>query len=202
MNQSYAEQIDRHRSARRRELLSASSKALAELGIRKATMEQIAGEVGVSKVVLYRYFGSKDKLVHAVLDEIVDDFLQAEAEEAEWWTDRVRRTLSVARENPDALKLLIRHAAHDPEFGYHLERLVDALVERSEERITEIRGDRSSVLGNTRFLARTIMSFFLDAYVRWIDEGPTEHDDEFLEWITRSVRAISYYWAGENPPTE
>jgi len=201
MSETYAEQIDRHRVTRRRKLLSAAAEALADLGIRQATMEQIAAKVGVSKVILYRYFGAKDKLVHAVLEEVVDDFLEADEEDAEWWTDRVRRTLRVARANPAGLKLLVRHAAHDPEFGLHLDRLVDALVARAAERVTEIRGPEQHTLADTRFLAQTIMAFFLDSYVRWIDDGPSDRDDEFLEWVTRSVRALSYYWAGENPPS-
>lgn len=201
MAKNYSELLQEHRVQRREQLLLAAADTLDERGIRNTTMEQVAQRAGVSKVVLYRYFGAKDKLVHAVLDEVVDAILAADQEEAAWWTERVRRTLPVARRHAAAFRLLVRHASHDPEFGVHFERLATALVTRVEERQLAILGPITDAVvpGEGRVFAESLTHFLLDAYVRWIDMGDEANDELFLEWITNSVRAMAYYWRGQEP---
>lgn len=162
-------------------------------------MDQVASQAGVSKVILYRYFKSKDALVHAVLDEVVEAILAADREEAAWWTDRLKRTLPVAREHAAAMKLLVRHAGHDPVFGCHLERLSAALVEAVLERETAILGPEQDVLGASAIMAEAVTAFMLDSYVRWIDQGDPDRDEQFVDWITKSVRSIVYHWRGLQP---
>jgi AcrR family transcriptional regulator len=64
-----------HRTARREELVAAAAAAIAELGP-DAHLADLATAAGVSKPVLYRYFGDKDELLVAttrwVADQIVD----------------------------------------------------------------------------------------------------------------------------------
>lgn len=200
MTATYSQLMEEHRSQRREALLRVAADALLENGLHQTTMDQIAAGAGVSKVVLYRYFGSRDKLVHAVLDDIVEEILRADQEPAEWWTERVRRTLALSRNNVSAIKLLVRHAAHDPEYGRHFERLTAALVERVEERQQEILGDAGQLPTDKPLLAEAITAFLLDAYVRWMDEGDPDAEEAFLGWLTRSIRAMAFYWRGLEPP--
>lgn len=199
MGTTYSEMIDAHRVQRREQLLRAAAEVFEQSGIRQSTMDQVAARAGVSKVILYRYFKSKDALVHAVLDEVVEAILVADREEARWWTDRVRRTLPVAREHAAAMKLLVRHAAHDPTFARHLEQLSAALVQAVIERETDILGPEESAPGPTLIMAEAVTTFMLDSYVRWIDQGDPGRDEQFLDWITKSVRSIVYHWRGLRP---
>lgn len=200
MGKSYTVQMEEHRAARRRAFLAAAAKTLAEKGIRQTIMDDVAAAAGVSKMVLYRYFESKESMVHAVLEHVVDKLLAADAEDAEWWTERVRHTLEVVRANRDPFLLLARHASHDPVFGVHYKRLFDALVARVLERQIEILGADRATPVNGLFLAETTTALFLDTYARWTENGLAENDQAFLDWLTRSVRALSYYWGGEAPP--
>lgn len=200
MEPSYSEMMEAHRERRREHLLLAAADVMDARGLRQATMDQIAEGAGVSKIVLYRYFKSKDALVHAVLDDIVDGILDADsAEPGMWWAARMRLTLKVARTRGSAMRLLIRHAAHDPVFGVHFERLTAALIARIEERQVEILGPGDMVAGKIGVLDASIAAFMLDAYVRWIDSGRPEEDERFLEWLGKSVRAMVYYWRGLTP---
>lgn len=200
MEPSYSEMMDAHRERRRGHLLLVAADVIEARGLRQATMDQIAEGAGVAKVVLYRYFKSKDALVHAVLGDVVDGILDADAAEpAIWWTDRMRLTLKVARTHGSAMRLLVRHAAHDPVFGSHFERLTAALIARIEERQVEILGPGDAVAGKIGVLDASIAAFMLDAYVRWIDSGTPAEDERFLEWLGRSVRAMVYYWRGLTP---
>lgn len=199
VTQTYNEMMSAHRERRREQLLIAAAAELNERGIRQVTMNQVAQRAGVSKVILYRYFKSKDNLVHAVLEAIVDALLTADMIETDWWTGRLRHTLKVAREHGSAMQLLVRHASHDPEFGVHFDRLSHALAMRIEQRQADILGPVSEGPGDIHILSQTITAFLLDAYVRWIDATRPERDEEFLMWITRSVRAMIYYWRGLEP---
>jgi len=199
MEQSYAEMMDAHRERRREHLLLAAGAVLEARGLRQATMDQVAEGAGVAKMVLYRYFKSKDALVHAVLGGAVDALLDADSADAGWWTERMRLTLQVARRHAPALRLLVRHASHDPVFGVHFERLTDALVARIEERQAEILGPGQRAAGEIGVLDASIAAFMLDAYVRWIESGTPDEDERFLEWLGQSVRAMVYYWRGLKP---
>ncbi|MDZ7893653.1 MAG: helix-turn-helix domain-containing protein [Sphingobium sp.] len=199
MEQSYSDLMDAHRERRRERLLLAAADVMDARGLRQSTMDQIAEGAGVAKVVLYRYFKSKDALVHAVLEEAANALLTADSAEAGWWTQRMRMSLRVAREHASAIRLLVRHASHDPVFGIHFERLTAALIARIEERQVEILGPGSPVAGEVGVLDASIAAFMLDAYVRWIENGNPQEDERFLEWLGQSVRAMVYYWRGLKP---
>lgn len=199
MEQSYSDLMDAHRERRRERLLLAAADVMDARGLRQSTMDQIAEGAGVAKVVLYRYFKSKDALVHAVLEEAVNALLTADSAEAGWWTQRMRMSLRVARDHASAIRLLVRHASHDPVFGIHFERLTAALIARIEERQVEILGPGAPVVGEIGVLDASIAAFMLDAYVRWIENGNPQEDERFLEWLGQSVRAMVYYWRGLKP---
>jgi AcrR family transcriptional regulator len=202
MEKTYSEVLDEHRAQRHEHFLKTAAKVFAENGIRRTSMEQLASAAGISKVVLYRYFRNKKTLVDAVLESIVDDMLEADNREADWWTQRVQRTLAVARNNPDAVKLLLRYAQHDPEYEAHFERIKRALTERSMERVVDVMGEPEEMPADLSLLAETVTAFFLDSYMRWIETGSPERDPQFLDWLTRSVRAMTYYWFGAPLPKD
>lgn len=55
-------------SKKREMILDAAMKSMLEHGYRKTTLEDIAGELGLTKTALYYYFKSKDDLVLALAD--------------------------------------------------------------------------------------------------------------------------------------
>jgi AcrR family transcriptional regulator len=55
------------RAERERQMLDVAEEVFAELGYRSVSMEEIADRCGVSKPMLYEYFGSKDGLLRAAI---------------------------------------------------------------------------------------------------------------------------------------
>lgn len=58
----------RGRTDRREELLAAAARRFVAVGIRRATMEDIAREARAGKATLYRHFANKDAVVDALLE--------------------------------------------------------------------------------------------------------------------------------------
>jgi AcrR family transcriptional regulator len=73
---------DRRGTARER-LLDAAARVFAERGYRGASVEDVAAEAGVTKGALYWNFKSKEDVLFALLEERVDQRVQALIEHAE-----------------------------------------------------------------------------------------------------------------------
>jgi len=55
--------------------LKAAATVFAKRGFQKTLMEDIAGQAGIGKGTIYRYFKSKDDLYFSILDQSVEDLL-------------------------------------------------------------------------------------------------------------------------------
>lgn len=197
MTTAYAEMLEDHRTERRARLLAKAAEAIDHHGLRSVTIDAIADHVGVSKVVLYRYFGSKAGLIDAVLADMVEALLGLDDMPVQWWTERLPHTLALAREKRHALRVLLRQTPKDPRFGGHLDYLHAVLATRTTRRIEQALGASTGATpGDLSMLTRLISSFLLDAYLRWVDEGDPAQEALFLNWIIDTVRFMTRQWCG------
>jgi AcrR family transcriptional regulator len=67
----------RDRAAREREILDAAERIFGDRGYQGTSMDEIAAEVGVSKPLIYQYYGSKDGLFLACLSRLRAQLLDA-----------------------------------------------------------------------------------------------------------------------------
>ena len=92
-------QRDSQTEQRRDAVLNAACEIFAKYGYRKASMQDIAEAAGLSKSVVFKYFGTKEQLYRAVFvmasEAIakVDNTARAERQEAENVFDTMRRTV-------------------------------------------------------------------------------------------------------------
>ena len=179
-----------HREQRRMQFIQSAAAALAQDGIHNTRMSDVATAAGVSKIVLYRYFESKGHLVHAVLEHVVDQVLTADDLPVDQWSDRLQNTLTTIRNIPGGMRLLVRFAANDPEFGHHYQRLKTALQERTDTRISAILGDQITRIP-VSFISEAVTTFLIEAYVLHLENTEPLDDTDFLDWVVRSVTAIA-----------
>jgi hypothetical protein len=87
-------------------------------------------------------------------------------------------TFAVARELPDAYRLLHRHAAREPEFAGN----VRDLVEQEAQRIEALLANVADPLVRD-WMARLVANAVSTAFLEWLDIGDPARDDEMVERV-------------------
>ncbi len=71
----------RHRAdvadLRRLEIIAAARELYEEKGLSKTSVQDITNRVGVTRTLFYHYFSDKDAVTLAVLDDYIDDYVEA-----------------------------------------------------------------------------------------------------------------------------
>lgn len=129
-------------------ILKAAELVFAEAGCAGATVADIADKAGLPKANIHYYFGTKEDLYRAVLDNVLRmwlvpiDAIQPGADPAEALTAYVTAKLEVSRARPHASKVFANEILHGAEqlqsfIADDLKRLVDAKAEVIENWIAE-----------------------------------------------------------------
>jgi len=181
------------RAQRQAAILRGAATAFVTKGFASTAMEEVAAASGITKEIVYRHFASKDALYRAVLDGTVQQ-LQTELA-------RVRRTahtgagiralLAVGRAQPDALRLLLRQAAREPEFADY----VYAVRARVIQRVLQRRGHPDPLL--QRWAVEVAVSHVWDAVLTWMEVGDPARDEEFAQRCSAGVNALWSAWNAE-----
>jgi AcrR family transcriptional regulator len=152
-------------------------------------MEDVAAACGVTKLIVYRHFGTKEELYRAILQQVFDrlgEELRAGLANPPTRGLGARTQLTVARENPDGYTLLWRHAAREPQFAAYAASVRSLSVDVVAQLLRIDSGD--AVLD--RWKAETLFSWLVEATLAWLDTGTPDRDTEFLDHTTSAYRAL------------
>jgi AcrR family transcriptional regulator len=165
--QAAAEPATRLRRAERREqILDAATRAFGRAGFTATSLDDVAAEAGVTRVILYRHFESKADMYRAVLDRAGARVAEAVGLD-EYGDDAIPSLVAAAAADPDGFRLLFRHAAREPEFR----DLVDGLSAGSVE---IARRNLEPLLPPGPWLdwaSRLIPAITIEAVIAWLDAG-------------------------------
>lgn len=184
------------RADRQAQLLGAAATAFARAGFAATSMDDVAAEAGVTKLIVYRNFESKEELYRSVLDGVserlrdvwVREIARPEPERHGFTT---RALLLVARENPDGFRLLAVHAAREPQFA----PLADAFAERARGVAEQLIGDMIPDPALKAWAGQVIVQYLVSGVLAWLDLGDPARDDEFVERATEGMFAMFLSWA-------
>lgn len=179
-----------HRRARKAEFIKEAAKVFLELGLRDATMDDVAAHLGVSKVVVYRYFTSKEDLVDSILENMTMKLLEQDRLPFAGYETALRRTTRVAREDPAAFLLLARDAKFDPVFSCHHRAVWEGVTERLVQAFRDWGLDDHYA----RMSGEAMMAYVLNVQVHWIEHGSAERDEEFEAWAAQGAHALDRQW--------
>jgi AcrR family transcriptional regulator len=159
------------RAERREQLLAAATQAFARTGFAATSLDDIAEQAGISRVLLYRHFDSKTDLYRAVLDRAIRR-LTAAVGTRDYTYASIDALLGAAAEDPDGFRLLFHHAAREPEFRQQMDRFHRAMVATARRELAKIIPDRAWA----QWSAQLAPVVAIEAVMAWLDAGQPDPD--------------------------
>jgi len=172
------------RAERRQQILDAATRAFARTGFAATSLDDIAAEAGVSHVILYRHFASKADLYRTVLDRACTRLSETVGTD-QFDDSSIPNLLQAAAADPDAFRLLFRHAAREPEFRDVIDFIRLASTEIAQRNLAE------RILDGPwqQWAARLVPTVTLEAVIAWLDAGQPD-PERAAEHIGRAIEAV------------
>lgn len=160
------------RPERRRALVAAATRAFAKDGFAATSLEDVAAEAGVSKVLIYRHFDTKAELYQAALDEVANQLVQATGAPDKLSPNSLAGLAKVARDNPDGFRLFFRHSGREPEFREHADWLRAAMAKTAEPYLRQVVKDEARL----RWASAVVPAVVIESLLAWLDSGAPDPD--------------------------
>lgn len=186
------------RDERHASILRGAAVAFARGGFAGTSMDDVAAAVGVTRLIVYRHFESKEDLYRAVLQQVFDAHAAAFVAGVQARDPRAIGAgshLSVARDLPEGYVLLWRHAAREPQFAAYARELRERAVSAARVLLASA-GPTSADKVLERWAAEAIIGFIVESVLAWLDDGDPERDDELLDLVTAGIGAMRAAWFG------
>lgn len=172
------------RAERREQILRAATEAFARSGFAATSLDDVAREAGVTRMVVYTHFESKTALYQAVLDRM-RTLLDSATGAPDYVDFSVEALLAVAAAEPAGFRLIFHHAAREPEFRDQ--------VERFRATGTDIfRRYGAAGIPDPAWLewaCHLVPTVTMEAVIAWLDAGQPDVRSAAVR-ISRAVRGI------------
>ena len=181
------------RAQRHAAILQGAATAFATKGFASTAMEEVAAASGITKEIVYRHFASKEELYRAVLEgarQCMKAELARVRQEAGSGAG-IRALLAVGRAHPDALRLLLIHAAREPEFADYAHDIRSRWINW----VLQHRQHDDPLFH--RWAAQVAVSHIWNAVLTWLNVGDPARDEEFARRCLAGVHAL---WEAWNAP--
>ncbi|MGH3392176.1 MAG: TetR/AcrR family transcriptional regulator [Actinomadura sp.] len=159
------------RAERRAQILDAATRAFARAGFAATSLDDVAAEAEITRVMLYRHFDSKADMYRAVLDRACARLAETVGT-GDFDDDAIPALVGAAATDPDAFRLLFRYAAREPEFR----ELIDTLTAAAEEIARRGLATRIPDGPWMDWAARLIPAITIEAVIAWLDAGQPDPD--------------------------
>lgn len=156
------------RAQRREQILTAATEAFARSGFAATSLDDIATQAGITRVILYRHFDSKVDLYQAVLDRMCARLEANVAEPVGGFTDAsIDGLLRAALESPAGFRLLFQHALREPEFKERIEKFRSDITAAAMLQISQVVPDQALA----RWAAQLSPTVAIESIIAWLDAG-------------------------------
>ncbi len=183
------------RAERQAQITGAAASAFLRGGYDGTSMEQVAEAAGVTRLIVYRIFETKEALYRAVLSSVTErlrtEFVPALDLGVAREAGVAGVLLTVARDQPDAFRLLWRHARHEPPFAIEAEAFRLIAADFADEIIRPFLTDTAL----RRWGAAALVDHIYEGICTWLDDGDPTRDAEFASTLQAGLRAMVAAWS-------
>jgi AcrR family transcriptional regulator len=182
------------RPERERLILDVAGQVFARAGFHSASMDEIAEEAGISKPMLYTYFGSKEGLYGAYVERAGRDLLRrlvtaapADDQSAAGLRARITEFLAFVEEHGDGWKVLFREVGSTRPFAEQVaalrEQIVDAIRRLINDAALAYRPPAPDAVAHALVGAG-------ESLANWWLDHPEVARDQVAEWYFAVVQAV------------
>jgi AcrR family transcriptional regulator len=182
------------RELREQGILDVAGQVFARAGYESASMDEIAELAGVSKPMLYAYFGSKEGLYLAYIEragrDLLDRLVEAAPRDAQPATAlraRIAEFLSFVEEHGDGWKVLFRELASTRPVAEHVAELRGRIVEAIRRMIDASNPAHPAPASDA--IAHAVVGAGESLANWWLDH-PDVGRDEVADWYMGVVQAV------------
>lgn len=154
------------RADRREQILDAATRAFSRTGYSATSLDDLAAEASITRVLLYRHFDSKNAMYRAALDRACTR-LAGTVGTDDFDDGSIAALLRGAAADPDGFRLVFRHAVREPEFRDVTDALTTTAVDVARRHLVELIDDEVWV----DWAARVIPTVTVEAVIAWLDAG-------------------------------
>lgn len=175
------------RPERREQILDAATRAFARSGFAATSLGDVATEAGLTHVMLYRHFDSKAAMYQAVLDRACGRLRETVGDD-DFDEDTLSALVRAAAADPDAFRLLFRHAAREPDFRDVVDSLTAASADVAQRNLARLVPEGPWLT----WAARVVPAVTIEAVIGWLDAGqpdPERAPDLVRQAVDGVIRA-------------
>ncbi len=159
------------RAQRREQIVSAATRAFGRAGFAATSLDDVATEAGISRVLLYRHFDSKGDIYRAVLDRACTRLADSVGTD-DYTPAAIPALLHAAAEDPDGFRLLFRFAAREPEFHDFVDDLTGTATDTARRNLAPMIPDGPWA----GWAARLVPTVAIEGVIAWLDAGQPDPD--------------------------
>jgi AcrR family transcriptional regulator len=180
------------RAERRAAIISGAAVAFARGGYAATSMADVVTAVGVTHLIVYRHFDSKEALYEAVLERALDELAAALHDEGAIGSHgpTPAMLLGAARADRYGFEVLWRHATREPDFARFADRARDLL-----RAATEIALAPHVAPEHLRWAVRATDVYVVEAVLVWVEDGDPRYDARFVAATNAALKAGVRSWA-------
>ncbi|CAM3365127.1 TetR/AcrR family transcriptional regulator [Kibdelosporangium persicum] len=179
------------RQERREQILAAATRAFAKAGgFTLTSLDDVAAESGVTRMILYRHFDSKTDLYQAVLERAAVQLREAATSGGELGEQSVPGMLRWASEDPDGFRLLFHHAAREADFRDEVDGVREGMVAALLPHMEQAAVSKEWAVWAANLATTTV----IEAIMAWLDAGRPDEDeaaDRILQAVDGIYRAVT-----------
>jgi AcrR family transcriptional regulator len=182
------------RERREQLILDVAGRVFASAGYESAPMDEIAEQAGVSKPMLYTYFGSKEGLYLAYIERAGGELLErlvsaapVDDQSSAGLRARITEFLAFVEEHADGWRVLFREVASTRPFAEHVAGLRERIAEAIGRMID------SSRLGHVPPASDAIAHALVGAgesLANWWLDHPEIEREQVVGWYLSVVQAV------------
>jgi AcrR family transcriptional regulator len=173
---------------RRARYLAAATDLLLDKGLQAASMNDLAGNLGVPKMLIYRAFADKQALVAAVLDPVIDTI--DDLRDAPWtgYGSRILLLFEKLMANHKAALLVLRDCRSSAEHQKWFERARQLISDQLLLFFTPAPQSPKGAKSRARCAADMMATFYIDTLVTWLEDRDGLTNDARIAWFSSVIR--------------